>query len=162
MAADYFDPVRLDDIDRRILRVLSAEGRLPNAELAERVGLTASPCWNRVRRLEQAGVIKGYGAHIELEALGVTEIVLVEVTLDRHEEAVLTAFGEAVAAIPEILEVYLMAGDYDYLLKVAASGTRDLERFMRERLYTIPGVRHSKTAFTLKCLKKVHAFVPDV
>lgn len=150
----------IDETDRRILRVLSKEGRLSNTELADRVGLTPSPCWNRVRRLEQEGVISGYGAYINAAALGVPEVVIVEVTLDRHDESVLQKFGQAVAEVPEILEVYLVTGDYDYLLKVAAGNTRDFEAFLRSRLYSIPGIRHSRTAFTLRCLKQVHAYVP--
>ena len=135
----------IDDIDRRILKALVENGRLSNTELAERVGLTPSPCWNRVRRLEQNGIIRGYGAVIDASALGVPELIIVEVTLDRHDDSVLQKFGEAVASVPEILEVYLVTGDYDYLLKVAASDTRDFEEFLRNRLYSIPGIRHSKT-----------------
>lgn len=136
-------------------------GRLSNTELAERVGLTPSPCWNRVRRLEQNGIIRGYGAVIDASALGVPELIIVEVTLDRHDDSVLQKFGEAVASVPEILEVYLVTGDYDYLLKVAASDTRDFEEFLRNRLYSIPGIRHSKTAFTLRCLKQVYSYIPS-
>ena len=151
----------IDDIDRRILKALVENGRLSNTELAERVGLTPSPCWNRVRRLEQNGIIRGYGAVIDASALGVPELIIVEVTLDRHDDSVLQKFGEAGASVPEILEVYLVTGDYDYLLKVAASDTRDFEEFLRNRLYSIPGIRHSKTAFTLRCLKQVYSYIPS-
>lgn len=151
----------LDEIDRRILRTISREGRISNADLGAKVGLSSSPCWTRVRRLEKAGVIRGYNAEIDLAKLGVPEVAIVEVTLDRHDDAIVEDFGRAVAQIPEILEVYLMTGEYDYLIKVAVSDTRDFEGFLRNRLYKIPGIRHSRTAFTLNCLKRSHSYVPD-
>ena len=151
----------LDDIDRKILRTISREGRISNADLGAKVGLSSSPCWTRVRRLEMAGVIRGYIAEIDLAKLGVPEVAIVEVTLDRHDDAIVEDFGRAVAQIPEILEVYLMTGEYDYLIKVAVSDTRDFEGFLRNRLYKIPGIRHSRTAFTLNCLKRSHSYVPE-
>lgn len=161
MVADSTDAARLDAIDRNILRILIANGRISNAELAERVGLSPSPCAQRVRRLEAAGVISGYSANVNLETLGIGEIVTIEVSLDRHGQEVFEKFGDAMSEVPEVLEVHLMAGDFDYLLKVAASSTKDVERFLRKHLFNIPGVRHSKTSFSLRCIKDVGAFVPD-
>lgn len=97
----------IDEIDRRILRALVANGRLTNAELAKAVGLSASPCWQRVKRLEEKGVIAGYTAVLNHEALGVGETVMVEVSLDQHETGVLEAFGKAMADFPEVLEVQI-------------------------------------------------------
>jgi Lrp/AsnC family leucine-responsive transcriptional regulator len=161
MAAGSAKPVKLDATDRSILRTLVANGRISNAELAERVGLSPSPCAQRVRRLEAAGVISGYTAIVDLEALGMGETVMIEVALDRHAEKVLEEFGRVMTDLPEVLEVHQMAGDFDYIVKVAASNTRDVERFLREHLFNRPGVRHSRTGFSLRCLKNTASFVPD-
>ena len=151
----------LDEIDRRILKSLVANGRLTNTELAREIGLSASPCWQRVRRLEEEGVISGYTAILDHRKLGVGETVIVEVSLDRHDAATLEGFGRAMAEIPEVLEVYLMAGDCDYFVKIAASGTSGVEEFLRQRLFPVPGLRHSKSSFALRCLKKVTSYVPE-
>ncbi|QBK29890.1 Lrp/AsnC family transcriptional regulator [Roseitalea porphyridii] len=150
----------IDEIDRRILKALVANGRLTNAELAKAVGLSASPCWQRVKRLEEKGVISGYTAVLNHEALGVGETVMVEVSLDQHETGVLEAFGKAMADFPEVLEVHLMAGDHDFHVKIVADGTRGVEEFLRERLFKIAGLRHSKSSFSLRCLKRVSSYVP--
>ena len=150
----------LDRLDRRILTALVENARISNVELADKVGLSASQCWQRVRRLEQDGIIEGYTSRLDQEKLGAGEIVIVEVTLDRHEDEILEQFGKAMASIPEVLEVYLTTGEYDYLLKVAVSGTRGYEEFLRNKLYRVDGIRHSRSSFTLRCLKQVQAFVP--
>ena len=151
---------QLDEIDRRILRALVANGRISNADLAREVGLSPSPCWQRVRRLEEEGVITGYTAVIDQEAMGVGETVMVEVSLERHDANVLEAFGRAMLEIPEVLEVHLMAGEYDYFVKIAADGTKGVEEFLRERLFRIEGLRHSRSSFSLRCLKSVNSYVP--
>jgi len=143
----------LDEIDRKILRALQMEARLTTSELAGRVGVSPSPCWTRVKRLEEAGYITGYVALLDQEKLGFPDTVLVEVTLERHDEEVLDRFGRALAELPEVLEAYLTTGEYDYLIKVAVAGTTGYERFLREKLYRIPGIRHSRSSFALRCLK---------
>lgn len=154
------DPRRLDAIDRKILTALEANARLTTAQLAESVGLSATPCWNRVKRLEAEGVIEGYVALLNQERLGVPDTVLIEVTLDRHDEDALNRFGEHLAKLPEVLEAYLITGDYDYLIKVAVAGTAGYESFLREKLYHVPGIRHSRSFFALRCLKRRTSVVP--
>lgn len=144
----------LDEIDRRILRVLRKQARLANNELAEKVGLSPSPCWTRVRRLEDAGYIESYVAVLNQAQLGLGDTVIIEVTLDRHDEDQIQKFGQALADLPEVLEAYLTTGEYDYFIKVAVDGTAGYERFLRERLYKVPGIRHSRSSFALKCLKR--------
>ena len=144
----------IDSIDRSIMRVLQKEGRLSNKELAERVGLSAAPCWQRLRRLEDEGYIKGYKADINLEKLDYGEVVLLEVQLERHDKESVRAFGDAVALIPEILEVYLTTGSFDYFIKVAVGGTKDYEEFLQDRLYHVPGIRNTRSVFTLRCVKQ--------
>jgi len=102
---------KLDETDRRILRALRRDGRLSNLKLAEQVGLSPTPCWNRVRALEDSGVIEGYAALLNQKALGLPDTVLIEVTLDRHDDDMLDRFGEALAELPEVMEAYLLTGE---------------------------------------------------
>ena len=150
----------MDAIDRKICRALARQARLTNAELAEEVGLSPSPCWTRVKRLEQAGVIRGYHAELDQAALGLPDTVFLEVMMERHDEAQLARFEAAVLDIPEVLECWLVTGEYDYVLKAAVSGTAGYEALLREKIYRLPGVRHTRTAFTLRCLKRVFSPVP--
>lgn len=151
---------KLDDIDRRILRELRRDGRISNAKLAEQVGLSATPCWNRVRALEEAGVIEGYAALLNQKALGLPDTVLIEITLERHDDEMFARFGKALAELPEVLEAYLLTGEYDYLIKVAVAGTEGYEEFLRHKLYKLPGLRHSRSAFALRCLKREPSVEP--
>src|SRR5215468_6656886 len=97
------DAQRLDEIDRRILRALQQDARLTTAQLAERIGLSTTPCWNRLKRLEQQGYIDGYIALLNQEKLGLPETVIIEVTLDRHDEETLGRFGQVLADLPEVI-----------------------------------------------------------
>ena len=151
----------MDAIDKKILRALSRQGRLTNAELAEEVGLSASPCWTRVKRLEQAGVIRGYSAVLDQAALGLPDTVFIEVMMERHDEEHLRRFEAAVKDIPEVLECHLVTGEYDYVIKAAVGGTVGYERLLRDRLYRLPGVRHTRTSFALRCLKQELSPVPE-
>jgi Lrp/AsnC family leucine-responsive transcriptional regulator len=151
---------QLDEIDRKILRTLSVDGRISNQKLAEAVNLSPTPCWNRVRALEEAGFIEEYVAILNQRALGLPDTVLIEVTLDRHDEDMLERFGAELAKLPEVIEASLLTGDYDYLIKVAVAGTEGYERFLRQRLYKIPGIRHSRSTFVLRTLKRAHSVTP--
>ena len=155
------EPPRLDRVDHRILRELVADGRMTNAQLSSKVGLSPSPCWQRVRRLESLGVITGYRAILDQAKLGAPEVVMIEVILNRHDDEVLETFGRAMQAMPEVLEVWLTTGEYDYLIKVAVEGTRGYERFLREKLYRVPGIQHSRSSFVLRSLKSVQAYLPE-
>jgi Lrp/AsnC family leucine-responsive transcriptional regulator len=146
--------MELDKFDRAILEALQQDARLSLQELGKRVGLTASPCWTRIKRMEDAGVIEGYAVRVNPDKVGLSETVILHVTLDSHSDEALFEFGKALAEIPEVLEAYLVSGDYDYDIRVAVDGTRGYERFLRERLYKIPGIRHSKSSFVLRRLKQ--------
>ena len=141
---------RLDKLDRDILRLLQADGRLSNADLAQQVGLSASACFRRVQRLEADGVIEGYIAVLDGEAIGRPTTVFIEVTLDSQGGAALDAFERAVQACPDILECHLMSGDADYLLRVAVADTRDYERVHRQHVAAFPHVARIRTAFALR------------
>jgi Lrp/AsnC family transcriptional regulator, leucine-responsive regulatory protein len=144
----------LDLVDRKILSALHHNARLTINELAEVAGLSASPCWARVKQLEASGVIERYAAIIDQAAIGLSNIVFVEITLEKHDEKVLERFGAALARIPQVLEAHLVTGEYDYLVKVAIANTADFERFLREQLYRIEGIRHSRSTFSLRALKR--------
>jgi len=143
----------LDEIDRKILRVLHRDGRASLQEIGRQVGLSASPCWQRIKRMEEAGVIAGYTARIDLGQVGYTDSLIVQVTLQHHSDAVLEGFEKALAEIPEVIEAYLVSGKYDYYLRIAVKDTRDYERLLREKLYRIPGIQHSVSTFVLRQLK---------
>jgi Lrp/AsnC family leucine-responsive transcriptional regulator len=151
---------QLDEIDRKILRALSHDGRISNQKLAELVNLSPTPCWNRVKALENAGFITEYVAILDQRALGLPDTVIIEVTLDRHDDEIFQRFGDALANLPEVMEAYLLTGEYDYMIKVAVAGTEGYERFLRQKLYKIPGIRHSRSTFALRCLKRVHSVMP--
>jgi Lrp/AsnC family transcriptional regulator, leucine-responsive regulatory protein len=144
----------VDTIDRKILRVLQANARASLQEVGQAVGLSSSPCWERIRKMEASGVIEGYTVRLNPQALGLSDTVLVQVTLDSHSDNTLEKFGETLASIPEVIEAHLVSGEYDYLLRVAVKDTRDYERLLRERLYKIKGIRHSKSSFVLRTLKR--------
>ena len=143
----------LDRIDRKILAALQEDGRLPNNELAERVGLSPSPCLRRVKALEEAGVIARYVALVDPASVELPVNIFVSVSLERQVEARLDGFEAAVMARPEVLECYLMTGDADYLLRVVTPDTRAYERFLQEAIFTLPVVSHIRSSFALRTVK---------
>ena len=140
----------LDRIDRKILAALQENGRLPNNDLAEQVGLSPSPCLRRVRTLEQAGVIRGYVALVDPAAVDLSVNVFVNVTLERQVEDRLDAFEAAVMERPEVLECYLMTGEADYLLRVVVPDLPSYERFLKDYLTRVPGISSIRSSFALK------------
>ena len=149
--------MQIDDTDRRILRVLQREGRVSNAELAERVHLSASACHRRVQRLEAAGMIRGYVALLDPRRLGVPATVFVEITLTTQADEVLEAFEQAVRRVPDVLECHLMAGTADYILKLVAEDTEDFARIHRQYLTRLPGVAQMKSSFALRTVSATTA-----
>jgi Lrp/AsnC family leucine-responsive transcriptional regulator len=143
----------LDETDRRIITALQAEGRLSNIELAERVGLSPSPCLRRVRLLEEAGIIKGYQASVDQTRVGLPVSVFVSVKLEKQREEALLRFETAVRGFPEVLECYLMTGTRDYLLRVVAADLADYERFLKATLTRIEGVASIESSFALAQVK---------
>jgi len=144
----------MDARDRKILKVLQADARASLQQIGQAVGLSASPCWERIKKMELSGVIEGYTVRLNAQALDLADTVLVQLTLDSHTDNTLEKFGEVLATIPEVIEAYLVSGEYDYLLRVAVKDTRDYERLLREKLYKIKGIRHSKSSFVLRTMKK--------
>ena len=146
-------PTTLDDIDRRILTALQQNARISNVELADAVGISPSPCWRRVRDLEQKGVISRYVTLLDPAAIGLPVSVFVQVSLERQVERALEEFEAAVADWPEVMECYLMTGDADYLLRVVAADLDAYHRFLVDHLTRVPGVASIKSSFALKQVK---------
>lgn len=140
----------LDAIDRQILENLQNDARMRNVELAEKVGLSPSPCLRRVGNLEETGVIRGYATLVDAEAVGLPVSVFVSVTLEKQIEKTLEKFEKEIRARPEVMECYLMTGDADYLLRVVTADLGAYERFLIEHLTRIPGVASIKSSFALK------------
>jgi DNA-binding Lrp family transcriptional regulator len=144
---------QLDSIDKAILEILQNEGRLTNVELASRVGLTPPPTLARVKRLEEAGLIRRYVALVDQERLGLPVTAFVHVIHKEHNQATSNRFLEAVQRLPEVLECHHIAGDEDFLLKVVAASPLDYEKFVLERLTAIEGIQRVKTTFVLSSPK---------
>jgi len=141
-------------VDLAILRVLREDSRKTLQEIGAMVGLSATSCWTRIKKLEAQGVIKRYTVDLDPAKLGYNDFVIVQLTLESHTDETLYEFGRVLATIPEIQEAYLVSGDYDYYIRIAVRDTRDYERLLREKLYKIPGIRHSKSSFVLRVLKE--------
>ena len=147
----------LDETDRRILSVLQKQGRISNAELSERVNLSASACHRRVQRLEADGYIRNYVALLDARKMNVPATIFVEITLQGQADELLDAFERAVALIPDVLECHLMAGTADYILKVVAEDTEDFARIHRQHLARLPGVAQMQSSFALRTVFKTTA-----
>jgi len=141
---------QLKDIDQHILLHLQDNARLSNVDLADRVGLSPSPCLRRVRNLEEKGVIKGYVTLVDQNTIGLPVSVFVSVSLEKQIEPALERFETAVRARPEVMECYLMTGGADYLLRVVTADLAGYERFLLDHLTRIPGVASIKSSFALK------------
>jgi len=153
--------IALDDIDKRIVAALQAEGRLAMVDLADRVGLSATPCQRRVKRLEEEGVIARYAALVPPPALGLALQALVQVTLDDHSEKTVAAFEAAIRARPEVVACYAVTGDMDFLLHVLAPDLASFSEFAMKALLRMPGVRGTRSSFIMQAVKSDLAWVPQ-
>ncbi|MDR3506940.1 MAG: Lrp/AsnC ligand binding domain-containing protein [Caulobacteraceae bacterium] len=146
-------PSALDETDRRILRVLQADGRVTNAELAKRCNLSPAACFDRVRRLRERGVIAGYAALLDPAKVDRALLIFVEVLLDRTTADVFDAFASAVRVSPEILECHMVAGGFDYLIKARVRDMDAYRAFLGDILVRMPGVRETRTYAVLEEIK---------
>jgi Lrp/AsnC family leucine-responsive transcriptional regulator len=144
----------LDRVDVRILRALKAEGRLTNAEMAARVNVSAATCHRRTQRLFEEGYITGVRAEIAPAAVGLGALVMVGVVLDRSTPESFGAFEEAVLRLKEVLDCNLVAGDFDYLLKIRVRDMADFNKLHGQKLIALPGVRQTRTFFVMKEVKE--------
>ena len=144
---------KLDEIDSRILAELQANARLRNVELAEKVGLSASPCLRRVRRLEELGIIKGYATLVDQQAVNLPVSVFIQVTLEKQIEPALELFERQIREWPEVMECYLMTGEADYMLRVVTEDLREYQKLVLECLTQIPVVSTIRSSFALDQIK---------
>lgn len=144
----------LDEMDRRILQQLQLDGRLTVQDLSDRIGLSASPCARRIRKLESDGYITGYSARIDEAKMGFGFNVFISVKLDRQVDNRLVAFEEEARACPEVVDCWLMTGTYDYLLRVAVGDMTEFERFLTGHLTKIPGVASIESSIPIRRVKE--------
>lgn len=142
--------IDLDVIDHAILHALQEDGRLTNAELAVRVGLSASACHRRVRRLESDGIIERYAAVLNRQLVGRGVSVFVEISLESQREQLLDSFEAAVGEIPHVMSCHLMAGNADYLVHVTCADVADYETIHREHIAVLPGVTSVRSSFAIR------------
>lgn len=148
----------MDRIDRRIIHELQKDGRLSNTELADRVGLTPSPCLRRVRQLEHDGVIRGYRALLDSGALGRGFQAFVTVVMRNEDRETITEFERRVAELPEVVEAHRLFGDPDYLLRIAVADVAAYERFRSGSLFDLPGVAQLTSHLMMKQVKEDQGF----
>jgi DNA-binding Lrp family transcriptional regulator len=144
----------LDRYDRLILDALQKDGRISNVQLANLVSLSESACLRRVRALEESGIIGRYAALLSQPKVGLSGNVFVHIGLHREEESELAAFEDAVRNIPEVMECYLMTGEFDYLLRVVVSDMADFERLHRDALTRLPGVARVNSSVAIRTVQK--------
>jgi len=150
-----------DEIDHKILRVLQEDGRISNQDLADQVGLSPSPCLRRVKALEESGVIQKYVALVDPAAVRQTLQAIVEVRLNQQTVASVAQFEKQILKYPQVLECYLMAGDWDYMLRVVAHDLDDFRTFCVDSLAKIPGVANVKSSICMKQVKYSTALPVD-
>ena len=147
----------IDRLDLKILAVLQKDGRLPYAELARRIHLSATPCVERVRRLQRLGYIHHYAAHLDPQRLGAGLLAFVEIRLDRTTPEVFERFKRAVIELEEVQECHMVAGGFDYLVKLRVADMAAYRRILGERITALPGVEQTHTYFVMEEVKSTHA-----
>ena len=151
----------MDHFDKKLLSILQTNGRISNVELSEAVNLSESACLRRVKSLEERGFIDKYVALLDQKRAGLTDTVFVHIVLKREEKSELLAFEEAVKEIPEILECYLMTGEFDYLLHLVVANMADFERLHNESLTQLPGVSRVNSSFAIRTVQKTTSLPID-
>lgn len=144
----------LDRFDRKLLDLLQEDGRMSNVELAQRINLSESACLRRVRALEEAGLIERYAAILNQKQLGLSGTVFVHIALRREEQSELAAFEAAIQDIPQVMECYLMTGEFDYLLRLIVSDMADFERLHNEALTRLPGVARVNSSVAIRTIRR--------
>ncbi|HXS41944.1 MAG TPA: Lrp/AsnC family transcriptional regulator [Stellaceae bacterium] len=143
----------LDEFDRSILRIYQQDPGISMDALGAKVGLSHTPCWRRLRKLEDAGIIRGKSLELDREALGLRVVVIVQVRLRQHDEQTLLEFEAGVQRQPEIVDCYSVAGDHDYFMKIVCADAKDYERLLKKTLLHLPGVVSVNSHFCLNEVK---------
>jgi Lrp/AsnC family leucine-responsive transcriptional regulator len=151
----------LERVDKKILKILQKDGRISNAELADKVGMSKSACWNRTRHLMKEGYIREIKAVLNPDKLGLSVLITVGVVLDRSTPESFAAFEQAIKKIPEVLECLLLAGEFDYWLKIRVKDITAFNRLHANSLLNLPGVRQLRTFFVLNEIKSTQELLLD-
>jgi len=154
IAVSRIAPRRLDAIDLKILDILQRDGRTANVALAKMVGLSPTPCAERVRALEASGVIAGYSARLDAESLGLGLLVFIEISIDRTSQDAFDQFAAAITRIREVQECHMVAGGFDYLVKVRVADMTAFRAFLGEVLSKVPGIRQTHTYAVMERVKE--------
>lgn len=152
----------IDRYDRHILATLQDDGRISNQQLADKVGLSSAACWRRVKVLDEKGILKKYTALVSPEALGYDLCVLIMVTLIRHRQDHVIEFQQAVQGYPEVLQCFAVTGDADYVLRVIIQDMAAYDRFLNDKVFSLPGVSQVKSNFALREIKNETAIPIDL
>jgi DNA-binding Lrp family transcriptional regulator len=147
------EPIALDGYSRALLDQLMRDSRQTVQQLADAVGLSASPCWKRIKDMEAAGVIRGYTALVDPETVGLGLRVVVEANLDQHREDKVRQFEKAIAAVPQIVQCHSTTGESDYVMTVLVADIKQFEQFLHDTLLRLPGITHVRSRIVLKELK---------
>lgn len=145
--------IDLDTLDRKILDALQADGRLSNVALAERIGLSPSPCLRRLKNMEKQGVIEGYRAVLNRTKLGLGLTVFVGIKLEHHQDTGSTAFTGTIARLAEVISCHIVSGEHDYLLQVVVPDLESYEKFLIDTLLKLPGVKDVRSNFAIRTVK---------
>jgi len=143
----------LDDIDMKILRILQKDASMNINDIAEKVGLSHTPCWRRIRKMQDSGIIKSQNCHVDAEKIGLDVSIFVFVRLDTHSADVLEAFEAATSSVPEIMQCYTMSGEFDYLLRIVVQSVRAYEKTVKGKLLQLPNVGVMNSHFALSEIK---------
>jgi Lrp/AsnC family leucine-responsive transcriptional regulator len=146
--------LKIDPLDRKILDALQMDGRLSNRDLAEKINLSESPCLRRLRLMEQSGAISHYAAVLDEKVMGLTFSAWVQITLDRQAKDTVERFEEMIAEVPEVMDMYLVTGSFDYLLRVLTTDLAAFEQLLRHKLLRMPYVAHLQTNVVMNHVMK--------
>lgn len=150
-----------DPIDKKILKVLQADARLNTKQIAGKIGLTVTPTYERLKKIEQSGVVKEYVALLDRKKIGKTIVAFINVSLQLHSKPLINAFERAIVKVPEVMECFHVAGNFDYLLKVVVKDMNSYQNFLSNKLATIENIAHVQSSFVMTEIKYQTAFVLD-
>ncbi len=150
--------MKIDKTDESILKILQNDSRTTNQQLSEKIGMSASPCWRRVKRLEEEKVIRGYGVLLDRRKLGLGVMVFIRVSIDRHSEAEALKFEEEVMQLDDVVACYSIGGDADFLLQVVSYDLDTYAEFSMSIIRRLPGIKEMQSMFTLKEIKSFQGF----
>lgn len=151
-------PIHLDRTDEQILQHLQKDARITNQTLSEKVGLSTSPCWRKVRQFEETGLIEGYGAKLNRRKIGLGVLAFIRVKIDSHDEAQAEEFAKKARELPEVIACYSIAGDADFLLQVVANNLDNYADFAMSRIRRLPHIKEMQTSMVLKEIKPFEGF----